>query len=81
MIQHVNKSDDTNADDSVELTRHHSKVNIHSVVLVIMLSLVVTFLMVVGMSFLYDANHLKGQTSKYICPSSSSAQVGICVKS
>ena len=79
MIHQVNDTKDT--DDSVEMTRHHSKINIHSVVLVIMLSLVVTFLMVVGVSYLYEANNLKGQSSKYFCPSASAVQVGICVKS
>ncbi|MFO1383032.1 MAG: hypothetical protein U1E91_05235 [Moraxella sp.] len=44
MIHQVNDTNDT--DDSVELTRHQSKVNIHSVVLVITVALVVTFLMV-----------------------------------
>lgn len=76
MIHQVNDTD-----DSVELTRHHSKINIHSVVLVIMLALVVTFLMVVGVSYLYEANNLKGQSSKYLCPSAAAVQVGICIKS
>ena len=79
MIHQVNDTNDT--DDSVELTRHQSKVNIHSVVLVIMVALVVTFLMVVGVSYLYEANNLKGQSSKYFCPSASAVQMGICVKS
>ena len=79
MIHQVNDTNDT--DDSVEMTRHQSKVNIHSVVLVIMLALVVTFLMVVGVSYLYEANNLKGQSSKYLCPSASAVQVGICIKS
>ena len=79
MIHQVDNAKDT--DDSVEMTRHHSKINIHSVVLVIMLSLVLTFLMVVGVSYLYEANNLKGQSSKYFCPSASAVQVGICLKS
>ena len=79
MIHQVDDTKDT--DDSVEMTRHHSKINIHSVVLVIMLSLVMTFLMVVGVSYLYEANNLKGQSSKYFCASASAVQVGICVKS
>ena len=79
MIHQVNDTKGT--DDSVELTRHQSKINIHSVVLVIMLALVVTFLMVVGVSYLYEANNLKGQSSKYLCPSASAVQVGICIKS
>lgn len=79
MIHQVNDTKGT--DDSVEMTRHHSKINIHSVVLVIMLSLVVTFLMVVGVSYLYEANNLKGQSSKYFCPSAAAVQMGICVKS
>lgn len=81
MIHQANNTNDKDADDSVEVTRHHSKINIHSVVLVIMLSLLVTFLMVVGVSYLYEANNLKGQSSKYFCPSASAVQVGICVKS
>ncbi|MBW4017352.1 hypothetical protein HG533_00805 [Moraxella osloensis] len=82
MIHQVNDTNDTNdTDDSVEMTRHHSKINIHSVVLVIMLSLVLTFLMVVGVSYLYEANNLKGQSSKYFCPSASAVQVGVCFKS
>ena len=81
MIQYVDKTNETKVDDSLDMTRP-SKVNIHSVVIVIMLALVVTFLMVIGVSYLYDTKHLKGQSSaKYFCPSSSSAQVGICVKS
>lgn len=79
MIHQVNDTKGT--DDSVGMTRHHSKINIHSVVLVIMLSLVLTFLMVVGVSYLYEANNLKGQSSKYFCPSASTVQVSICVKS
>lgn len=81
MIHQANNTNDKDADDSVEMTRHRSKVNIHSVVLVIMLALVVTFLMVVGVSYLYAANNLKGQSSKYLCPSASAVQVGICIKS
>ena len=79
MIHQVNDTNDT--DDSVEMTRHQSKVNIHSVVLVIMVALVVTFLMVIGVSYLYEANNLKGQSSKYFCPSASAVQVGVCFKS
>ena len=79
MIHQVNDTNDT--DDSVEMTRHQSKVNIHSVVLVIMVALVVTFLMVVGVSYLYEANNLKGQSSKYFCPSAAAVQMGICLKS
>lgn len=81
MIQHVDKTNETKVDDSLDMTRP-SRVNIHSVVIVIMLALVATFLMVVGVNYFYSTKHLKGQSSsKYFCPSSSSAQVGICVKS
>lgn len=81
MLQHVDKTNETNVDDSLDMARP-PRVNLHSVVLVIMLALVVTFLMVVGVNYLYNSKHLQGQSSsKYFCPSSSSAQVGICVKS
>lgn len=80
MIQNINKPSDQDTDDDLVLNRQ-SKVNIHSVMLVILSALVITFLMVVGLSYLYDSKHLKGQSSKYFCPSSLTQQVGICVKS
>lgn len=80
MIQNINKPSDQDTDDDLVLNRQ-SKVNIHSVMLVILSALVITFLMVVGLSYLYDAKHLEGQSSKYFCPSFLTPQVGICVKS
>jgi hypothetical protein len=80
MPNHLNNTENARSSDSFEV-EPKPRVTIHSVMLVLTLALVFTFAFVLGISYFFDNNALKGASSKYLCSITASGQVGVCLKS